>query len=283
LEPEWYHQALAKWLTGPCMKEFGSKPPWSAHTGLHLELGCLCLAFLSAHHTQASLSWLHLQTCTDDCIAFQSASRLTRYPRWVLEGFPYIYVINDASRTNTLQVVRHWTIFPSPLFGYSHNRKSLSRRLWTILEFGGFFCWHGWVLTQGLELMRQTLSYLTHTFSPFCFGYFGDKISLFAQAGLNLNLSIFSLPLSRRWQAWATTHPGFSVDTDTNIFWGKCGGQSSLESKFPWSLPGNQAAPLYLAIGWDGSPSLGWPQTAMLLISASQVAKNRGVSHQCLA
>jgi hypothetical protein len=31
------------------------------------------------------------------------------------------------------------------------------------------------VRTQGFELLREVLYYLSHTFSPLCSGYFGDR------------------------------------------------------------------------------------------------------------
>jgi hypothetical protein len=31
-------------------------------------------------------------------------------------------------------------------------------------------------LNQGFVLAKQALYYLSHTYSPFCYGYFGDRI-----------------------------------------------------------------------------------------------------------
>jgi hypothetical protein len=40
------------------------------------------------------------------------------------------------------------------------------------------------ILTQGFIFARQVLYCLSHVSNSFCSGYFGDRISLFAQAGL---------------------------------------------------------------------------------------------------
>jgi hypothetical protein len=50
----------------------------------------------------------------------------------------------------------------------------------------------------------QALYHLSHTTSPFCSGYFGDRVSLFAQAHPGLQ-SHFMLPLSPGCQAYTTT------------------------------------------------------------------------------
>jgi hypothetical protein len=46
----------------------------------------------------------------------------------------------------------------------------------------------------GFELRTlhgQVLYHLNHASSPFCSGYFGDRVSLFAQAGLDLDPPVF--------------------------------------------------------------------------------------------
>jgi hypothetical protein len=43
-------------------------------------------------------------------------------------------------------------------------------------------------------LARQVLYHLSHTPISLCSGYFGDRVSLFAQAALNLNPPILSFP-----------------------------------------------------------------------------------------
>jgi hypothetical protein len=53
-----------------------------------------------------------------------------------------------------------------------------------VFSFSPFFCnTEGGI--QGLTLARQVLYQLSHTPTPFCIGYFLDKVSLYAQAGLN--------------------------------------------------------------------------------------------------
>jgi hypothetical protein len=39
--------------------------------------------------------------------------------------------------------------------------------------------------TQGFTLARQVLYFLSHTSNPFCSCYFGGRVSIFAQAGLD--------------------------------------------------------------------------------------------------
>jgi hypothetical protein len=94
-----------------------------------------------------------------------------------------------------------------------------------------FFLWWYWKLSSGVALARQTLYYLSHTASSLCFGYSSDRVSLYAWAGLHCNSPIYASPYS--WDDnWAPRHP---------------------------------------VIGWDGvleTFCLGWPHTAILLISA---------------
>jgi hypothetical protein len=52
---------------------------------------------------------------------------------------------------------------------------------------------HTRVWTHGFVLARQEALYcLSHTSRPFCSGYFGYRVSLFAQAGLDSNTPILS-------------------------------------------------------------------------------------------
>jgi hypothetical protein len=44
-------------------------------------------------------------------------------------------------------------------------------------------------------LARQALHHLNNASRPFCSDYFGNKVSLYAQASLNLNSPILSFPL----------------------------------------------------------------------------------------
>jgi hypothetical protein len=142
------------------------------------------------------------------------------------------------------------------------------------------FLWY-WVWTQGFILVRQTLYCLNHTSSPFFSGYFGDKVSLFAQAGLNHNSPIFKLPTITEWQA-CTTRPSFFC-WDANFFvqgWPRAKILPILASHIVWDnrhvslCPTTHRDCVLLTIG------LGWPQTTMHLISASQVARIVGLS-QC--
>jgi hypothetical protein len=41
------------------------------------------------------------------------------------------------------------------------------------------------VWTEGFTLARQMLYYQSHTISPSCSGYFGNKVLLLAKAGLD--------------------------------------------------------------------------------------------------
>jgi hypothetical protein len=62
------------------------------------------------------------------------------------------------------------------------------------------------VWTQGLRLAGQTLYCLNHPSSPFCSGYFRDRVSIFALVGLEPLSSYFMFPLG--WQV-DTTMPSF--------------------------------------------------------------------------
>jgi hypothetical protein len=90
------------------------------------------------------------------------------------------------------------------------ERKSwmvMATKPWTCTHF--FVVWGTGVYTQGFALAKQALYFLSHTSSPFCYGYFGDMV----------------------------------------------------------------LRTIYL----------GWPQTWITLISASQVARFTGMSHWCSA
>jgi hypothetical protein len=97
------------------------------------------------------------------------------------------------------------------------------------------------VWTQGLSLVRKTLYHLSHTSSPLCSSYFGDRVLLKP--------------------AW-TVIPLFLV------------------SHVAWD---DKHGPLHPAIGWDEvlrTICLGWPGTAVILISASWVARITSLSLQ---
>jgi hypothetical protein len=55
-----------------------------------------------------------------------------------------------------------------------------------------FFFFGFW--TQGFMLARQAVYRLNHIYSPFCSGYFGDRISCFAQASLKHDPHILGFP-----------------------------------------------------------------------------------------
>jgi hypothetical protein len=50
-------------------------------------------------------------------------------------------------------------------------------------------------LTQGLTLARQALYYLSHAPSPFFFGYFGDRVWIYAWTSLD-RILLFTLPVA---------------------------------------------------------------------------------------
>jgi hypothetical protein len=88
-------------------------------------------------------------------------------------------------------------------------------------------------------LAKRTLYYLRQSTSSFCFGYFWDRVSLYAWTGLDHGLPIY-----------ASLHSG----------------------KDRYML-------LYPAIGWDKvlqTFCLGWPKTDIFPISAFQVSRIRG-------
>jgi hypothetical protein len=58
--------------------------------------------------------------------------------------------------------------------------------VYLFIYFSGSGLW-----TQGFTLAKQAFFYLSHTSSPFCSGYFRDRVLLFAQADLDHDLPIF--------------------------------------------------------------------------------------------
>jgi hypothetical protein len=54
--------------------------------------------------------------------------------------------------------------------------------------------WQYWIWTQGFELAKQALYHLSHISSPFGFGYFGDRLSLFCPCCLGLWSSYVKFP-----------------------------------------------------------------------------------------
>jgi hypothetical protein len=63
-------------------------------------------------------------------------------------------------------------------------------------------------LNSVLVFTKQMLYCLSHASSPFCSGYFGNRVSLGAQAGLNLDLSTLSFLPQLEWRA-CTIMPSF--------------------------------------------------------------------------
>jgi hypothetical protein len=121
-------------------------------------------------------------------------------------------------------------------------------------------------------LARQVLYHLSQASSPFCYDYFGDRVSLFVQAGLDSDHSILSFP--SYWNdKYMSCYPAiFHWDSLRNFFvqliWKYDTPDISLPSSLGWQTLSTEPA-----ISWDGvsgTISLGWPQNEILLISASQ-------------
>jgi hypothetical protein len=49
--------------------------------------------------------------------------------------------------------------------------------------------WH-WCLNTRFVLAKQAFCHVSHAFNPFCSGYIGDRVSLFAQPSLDHDPSI---------------------------------------------------------------------------------------------
>jgi hypothetical protein len=58
-------------------------------------------------------------------------------------------------------------------------------------------------------LAKQALYRFSHTFSPFCFGYFGDEDFTNCLPGLGLNLDPLDLSLPSSWDYRLWAHPSF--------------------------------------------------------------------------
>jgi hypothetical protein len=63
------------------------------------------------------------------------------------------------------------------------------------LFFGGRGSTGRWM--QGLVLARQVFYHLSHASSPFCIGYFWDRVSLYVQASLDDGPCIHASPIAR--------------------------------------------------------------------------------------
>jgi hypothetical protein len=140
------------------------------------------------------------------------------------------------------------------------------------------------VLLFWLEL-RVLCLLSRHSTSPFaqsfCSHYCEIRVSLFAQIGLNLSPPILGFPPLLEWQAHTTTPSFFPLRWGFANFlprltWNH--GHLSLSSCVAWD---DRQVPLCPGISWDGISWItcwGWPQTSILLISASHIARITGVS-----
>jgi hypothetical protein len=72
----------------------------------------------------------------------------------------------------------------------------------------GFYFSSTRVWIQSFEFARQALYHLSYAFSSFCCDYFGDRVSLFIQAGLYSNPPVLPFLSLLGWQA-STTRPSF--------------------------------------------------------------------------
>jgi hypothetical protein len=98
-----------------------------------------------------------------------------------------------------------------------------------------FFCGTG-VWAQVFALARQAIYHLHHTSSPFCSGYSGDRKLLFAQTSLDSYTPILCFLPSLEWQVHTITLSLFSSRWESHKLF-----------------------------------CLGWPETVILLISASSI------------
>jgi hypothetical protein len=124
------------------------------------------------------------------------------------------------------------------------------------------------VLFFFFTLARQMLYHLSPACMPFCSGYFGDRVSLFAQASLD-HSPMLRFPLSLGWQTLAPMPNFFLLRWGlANVF---CSGWSEtmilplLAFSVAWD---ERHVSLCSAVGWDGislisflppTPTLGWP------------------------
>jgi hypothetical protein len=67
------------------------------------------------------------------------------------------------------------------------------------------------VRTQGFALAEQVLYFLSHTSSPFFYGYFGDRVLLFLSR-LAWNVILFHTSHSSWADRHGPPHPAFSVE-----------------------------------------------------------------------
>jgi hypothetical protein len=92
--------------------------------------------------------------------------------------------------------------------------------LWVFFFFFFFLQGMGFstgVWPQGFMLTRQALYCLSNTTGPFCSGYFGNMVLIFAQAGLGYDSSILNFPLLLECRH-ITPHPAFSIEMGRHKF-----------------------------------------------------------------
>jgi hypothetical protein len=105
-------------------------------------------------------------------------------------------------------------------FGFSFKchmsceRFENERVTWSDVHFGfsrtGIWIW-------SLELARQIFYQLSHSASPFCIGYFWDRVSLYAQVGLDRDVPICAS--QDMWDDWQTpSHPDIVWDEVSQTF-----------------------------------------------------------------
>jgi hypothetical protein len=100
-----------------------------------------------------------------------------------------------------------------PLIAFSNHLIQMDFLPLYISYCSFFYFWLYQDLNSGLCFARQVLYHLSHSSSPFCSGYFGDRVLLFAQTGLDCDPPILGFPQLLEWQVHATT-PSFFFHWD---------------------------------------------------------------------
>jgi hypothetical protein len=154
----------------------------------------------------------------------------------------------------------------------------------SLFFFGSIGVW-----TQSFSLDNHAVDCMSHNFSPFCSGYFGDRVYIFTQAGMDQDPPILCCFLLQWGYRDASPQPAFfHWDGGLTIF-SFLPGLSWIWNHSDLILLHNSVWKLYVtcpAVGWDGISQtfcLGWPQTMILLISVSQIARITAKSHQLQA
>jgi hypothetical protein len=139
---------------------------------------------------------------------------------------------------------------------------------YSFLGGGGAGVW-----TQGFKPMRQVPYFLIYTSSLLCYGYFGDKILIFAKVNLDCGAPILCFPLMAKMTGMHYYAQLFPIEMGSHKL-------LISASLIAWD---DRCASLCQAIGWVG---VLWPFCLghkILPISASQVARITGMSHWCQA